>query len=200
MTVLIGAPMIDDKEVMKDFLRLFPYSVMHECKASDKKMEQFFVVIQKNHENMPLNPTVMSYLDSYTKGYPLTDVSVVTKNYIRSHNKDFFFVMIDTLDTSNTFYNQQKEFVMHNANNILSIKLIGEVADVDAHLSSNFDRYFSQFKEISTVLGEIAKEKVSQGIEKGRILFEEKSPVIKKNIEDFGSKLGDKLKAIKKKF
>lgn len=192
--------MIDDKEVMKDFLRLFPYSVMHEAKASDKQMEQFFVVIKKNNPEIPLNPTVMSYLDSYSKAYPLIDVSVATKNYIRSHNKDFFFVMIDTLDTSSTFYSQQKEFVMNNANNILSIKLIGEVADLDTHLSSNFDKYFGQFKDISTTLGEIAKEKVSQGIDKGRILFEEKSPVIKKNIEDLGNKLGDKLKSFKKKF
>lgn len=182
---------------IKDFLGYFPYQVMHEKSKKFPRFEHFFCVIQDEHLK---NPIVKQYIIEYTKKYPLLDLSEKSMEYMIEHKGVLHFVSIDSLDTKDNFYLHNKALVEDNANNILSMRMINEPADLAKHLSTKWDNYFSQFKELSMGAGLIAKDVLADKIQKGKTLYEEKSPEIHRKANEIKSSLANKFNAFKKKF
>lgn len=182
---------------IKEFLGYFPYQVMHEKSKKFPRFEHFFCVIQDEHLH---NPIVKQYIVNYTKKYPLEDLSEKSMEYMKEHKNILHFVAVDSLDTTDINYLHNKTLIEENANNILSMRIINEPADLAKHLSTKWDNYFSQFKDLGMGAGLIAKDLLVDKIQKGKSLYEEKSPEIQRKANEIKSSLTNKFNAFKKRF
>jgi hypothetical protein len=186
-----------NKENLKEFLIFFPYEVLHESSKKNKNLEHFFCIIKKEHIK---NPVVTQFFNSYVATNPVNDLSKQSMEYKENIEDNFFFVHMDTLDKKDIFYDKKKSILENNSNNILSIRMINEPVDIPKHISHNIDNYVSQFKDLSLGAGLLAKDAFTDGINKSKELFKEKSPAIEQKANEIKDKLSEKFKAFKKKF
>lgn len=188
---------VEKKELLKEFLFVFNYEVMHEASVKNPNNEYFFAIISKKHIK---KPEVHDFFAHYTSKYPVQDLSRASMEYKSEIEDKFYFVGIDTLNRNDVFYSQKKKFVEENANNIVCINMINEPADAPKHFSHNMENYVSQFKDMGVGAGLLAKDAIVEGIHKGRELFQQKSPELQQKAQELGNKITSKFNAFKKKF
>lgn len=184
----------EQKQEIKNFLQIFAYNVMHE--AGKNEIEHYFVVITKEDINTPI---LKQFFDAYVNEYPLLDVSKQTKEFIHSTKDRYYFVLIDSLSHTDPLFQQKDTLIRENANNIISVKMIGEVADVSSHLGNTLDVYLEQFKNVSVSFGQQAKIKAIKTLQNSKTIIEDKTPIIKQNIIEIGDKISERLKKLKKR-
>lgn len=180
------------KQEIKNFLQIFAYNIMHE--SGKNEVEHYFVVITKDDINTPI---LKQFFDMYVNEYPLLDVSKQTKEFIQSTKDRYYFVLIDSLSHKDPLFQQKDNLIRDNANNIICVKMIGEVADVSSHLGNTLDVYLEQFKNASVSFGQQAKSKALKTIQNGKTIIEDKTPIIKQNIIEIGDKISERIKKLK---
>lgn len=193
----------EKKELVKNFLhpvhpynssiRYFPYNVMHEAGANE--IEHYFVAIEKNDIKYDI---LHLFFDIYSKKHPLIDVSKITQRFIKQNEKDFYFILIGSISHHDPQFSQKAYSMMEDAHNIISIKMIGEPADFSNHMENKLDTYVEQVKDLSIEASQLAREKAKQHLLKGKEIFDEKAPILKKSLLDLGSKVSSKIKQISK--
>lgn len=160
-------------EKIKGFLMNFNYEIMHEQSKKNQDIEHFFVGIDKSDIK---NSILKQYIEAHCQHTPLDDLSDVSMNWIKN-NDSLYYVIIDSLDKSDSFYKQKFKFIQNNAANILSIKWTGQPVDISTHLMYNADKYMDEFKDVSVFIANLAKKKI---VNKGKILIDENKELVKK--------------------
>lgn len=185
-----------NKQIIKNFFEKFPYHTMHEAGNSEPDMEYFFVIVPKKDIT---HPVVAEHIMSYIHNNPVKDLSNGSMQYLKRKSNDFFFILVDKLNKNDLFYSKNETLVKENANNILCVKMTGEPADLTTHLGNYAEKYVKQFADISVSVGLVAKDSIQEGLVKGKDLFKEKAPAIKKNIGDLQNKFSKKLSEFRNK-
>lgn len=185
------------KEIIKEFLFYFPYKLMHESGKRNPEVEHFFCIINRSH--FKENATLIAYFNHYNKEFPLDDLSDQTNLFQKETLEDFIFVFIDTLEHKDSLFEKKRLVLEDNCNNILSLRLIGEVTDLPKHLNHSFDNYLTQAKDIGFGAGLLAKDALVDTVHKGKVKFQEHAPIVQKKAIALGNKLSDKIKSLKSK-
>lgn len=186
-----------NKEIIKEFLSVFPYEIMHEENILNTNEEIFFCAIQKSHIK---NNTVIEFFNKINNEFPLSKLSKSSQNYLADIKEDFLFIFVDSINKKSSTYEHNKKFIINNANNILSIKYFGEIADLDSHINSEFNKYLDNFKTIGSGVGVIVKNSFELGFDKSKQIFEENKPFVKDSTIKIKNNLLNQFKNLKKKF
>jgi hypothetical protein len=172
---------MNKEELKKDileFLYLFPYNVMHEINQSQTK-EIFFVAIEKKDIR---KTSLKEFFHLYEQSFPLNMVSKESQNYFKNNSNKFYFIFVENLDIKDLFFEQKKQKIEQNANNIIAIRTTGQAADKIENLEYQTKEKFSQLQEISKGLFKIFKDDTVKKFEKTKPILKNKINILKNKI------------------
>lgn len=133
--------------------------------------------------------SVKDFLNRYQQKFPLLDISTVSQKYIEKNKEKFYFVFLDTLDKKDVFFLEKEKHLKQSAGNILSIRMFGKPINLTSYVSSQTEKYFTQFKNISESIAIVAKDEIKNGLEIGVKKLNEKAPLVKKKLEKLKNKV-----------
>lgn len=176
----------NDSAIEKFLKSCSVYAVLHEASPSKSNLEHYFIAVANTDIT---SHVVKGYINKYQESYPLLDISEVSKKYISMKKDKHQFIFIDTLDKSDVFFAENETFLKNNISNILAIRMVGEPVDLQNHIGSKAEKYFTQFKKISISASSVAKDELKNGLELGAKKLNEKAPLIKQKLEDIKKKV-----------
>jgi len=116
------------KEKIKTYLYVLPYHVLHEDHGGQ---EVFFILINKSDIS---DMHIQDFWQLYEQTYGLKNISPNSVEFIKKNKNNFFAVWVDTIKLSDIFFETKKKYIINNANNIISLRVLGVAADVSEHM------------------------------------------------------------------
>ncbi len=146
---------------VKKFLEEITFTVLIERSPTHEHFEHYFFAIQKEFLNEnDKNKEVFDFLSSYETKFPLKNLSNQSLDYLNQGN--YHVIHIQTLDTRETFYPQNAEFVQKNAKNIIAKKMYNEYVDTTGLVFNKVEALSSMAQLVGKASFHLMKDKLRE--------------------------------------